>query len=215
MPHAPMTARTLTLGSATLPGRAAQHPRPAAARRGGDHHDPHPGPGRARLRRQRSADPGRDHDLRRDRGRAHVPPDPRVRLAGQRDAHRQRRGADPARRRHAAGRPLDDLRAGGSSRSSRACRCCRSTSSSTAARTSSTRRTSASSSRSSCSARRAWSRSTSGGGRSSPGDAAGLRRDPGRRPADHAAAQAARARRVVLGRARGRRSACSPRRATA
>ena len=49
-------------------------------------------------------------------------PDPDVRLAGQRDAHRQRRGADPAGRRDAAGRPLEH---GGwwVSRASPACRC--------------------------------------------------------------------------------------------
>ena len=84
----------------------------------------------AGLRGQRAADPGRDPDLRGHRDRAHVPADEGVRLAGQRDAHRQRRRTDPARRR--ARRPATTGRPtrGTCSRPSPACRCSRSTSSS-------------------------------------------------------------------------------------
>ena len=63
-----------------------------------------------RLLGEHPPDPGGDPDLRDHRGRADLPADPGVRLAGQRDAHRQRRRADPARRRDAAGRALGHLR---------------------------------------------------------------------------------------------------------
>ena len=45
-----------------------------------------------------------------------------LRLAGERDAHRQRRRPDPPRHRHAAGPAVEHATAGGSSRASRACR---------------------------------------------------------------------------------------------
>ena len=105
-----MTARTSDFGQRQLPGRVAQHSRSAAARGFGDHHHPRPGPGRAWLRRQRPADPGRHPDLRRDRGRDHLLSDTLHRVAGKRHAHRQWRGPDPARRWHASRRPLDNVR---------------------------------------------------------------------------------------------------------
>ena len=105
-----MTARSLTARQHQLPGDPAQDPGPAAARRGGHHHDPRPGPGRARVPGERAADPGGDPGLCRDRDRADLPPDTVVRVAGERDADRQRGGADPARGRHAGGRPLVPLR---------------------------------------------------------------------------------------------------------
>ena len=46
-----------------------------------------------------------------------------ARVAGQRDADRERRGADPPRSQHAAGRSLDDPRAGTCSLPSPASRC--------------------------------------------------------------------------------------------
>ena len=106
-----------------VPAGPAEHPRPAAARRGRHHHDPRPGPGRAALPGERPADPRGDPDLRRHRGRADLPPDPGVRLAGQRDAHRQRRRPDPARRRDAARRPVEHATAGTSSPASPRSRC--------------------------------------------------------------------------------------------
>ncbi len=108
-----MTARTLTVGGRHLPARPAEHPRSAAARRGRDHHDPRPRPGRAPLRRHDPADPGGDPDLRGPRGRPDLPSEPGLRLAGQRDADRERRRADPARRRHAVRRSVEHLRLAG------------------------------------------------------------------------------------------------------
>ena len=95
-----------------VPGHAAEHPRPSAAGRGGHRDHPRPRAGCARVPRQCPADPRRDPHVRGDRGGADVPPAPRVRVAGQRDADRERRGADPPRSQHAAGRSLDDPRAG-------------------------------------------------------------------------------------------------------
>ena len=92
-----------------------------------------------------------------------------LRVAGQRHADRERRGAHPpgarARPRATTGARTPGTCSPGSRRS----RWRPSTSSATAARTCSTRRTSGSSSRSSCSAARGWSRSTSGGRRSTAG----------------------------------------------
>ncbi len=96
-----------------LPADPAQHPRSASARRGGDHHDPRPRAGRTALRRDHSADPCGDPDLRDHRGRPDLPPEPGVRVARQRDADRERRRADPPRRRDASRRPLEHLRVAG------------------------------------------------------------------------------------------------------
>ena len=74
-----------------LPADPAEHPRPAAPRRRGDHHDPRARPGRPALPGQRAPDPGGDPDHGRHRDRAHVPVEQGVRVAGSRDAHRQRR----------------------------------------------------------------------------------------------------------------------------
>ena len=115
-----MTARTLTVGGRHLPARPAEHPRSAAARRGRDHHDPRPRPGRAALRRHDPADPGGDPDLRDPRGRPDLPSEPGVRVARQRDADRERRRADPARRRHAVRRSVEHLRLAGVRRRRRA-----------------------------------------------------------------------------------------------
>ena len=129
------------------------------------------------------------------RGRDHVLADAVVRLARERDAHRQRGRPDHAGGRHRARRPLDDLRVVRVRRGRRACRSCPSTSSAIAARTSSTRRTSG------------WSSAfvVLGSTRVEPldfwwaplnlADDRGLRGDHRRRPADHAAPAPAAARR--------------------
>ena len=124
----------------------------------------------------------------------HLPHAADVRVAGQRDAHRQRRRADPARAEHASPATTGAPMRGGCSPASPRSPCRPSTSSATAARTCSTRRTSGWSSSSSCSAARASSRSTSGGRRSSAGMIAGVHRHPGRRAADHRPPRAARRR---------------------
>ena len=92
-----------------VPGHAAEHPRPSAAGRGGHRDHPRPRAGCARVPRQCPADPRRHPHVRGHRGGTDVPPAPRDRVAGQRDADRERRGADPprspARRGAITGRP--------------------------------------------------------------------------------------------------------------
>ena len=96
-----MTTRALALRRDELSAGPAEHPRPAAARGGGHHHG------------ARSWAVGLHFEVSvpqilaaivtcaDPRGRVDIPPESRVRLAGQRDADGQRRRPHPARRRDA------------------------------------------------------------------------------------------------------------------
>ena len=104
------TGRMLRIGTNCLPGDPAEDPRPTAARGRGRHHHPRARSARSELLGERSADPLGDPDRGGHRGDDDVPPDPIVRLAGERDADGQRRRADPPRSGDASGRPVEHPR---------------------------------------------------------------------------------------------------------
>ena len=102
--------RALTIRGTSVPGRAADPARPAAAPRRGDRHAAGPRAGRVRLPGLDRPDPDLASRLRRARGRDRLLPAARVDVARERDDHRERRRLRPPRARDAARRLVEPAR---------------------------------------------------------------------------------------------------------